>query len=250
VGLNLEIIRLIEPEPEYIGITGGEPTLLGDGLFSQLQALRDRLKKTHIHILSNGRRFAWPDFAKKLAEIRHPALSLGIPVYSDNASDHDYIVQAHGAFDQTMMGLYRLAEHGVNIEIRVVLHAQTVGRLKQLVEFIYRNIPFANHIALMGLEITGYTPHNLPTLWIDPFDYREDLLRAASYLINRGMNVSIYNHQLCVLDRKLWPFARRSISDWKNIYIDACELCIERSQCGGLFQSAVRRHSAYIRPIA
>jgi len=30
---NLELIRLIEPAPPYLTITGGEPTLLGDNLF-------------------------------------------------------------------------------------------------------------------------------------------------------------------------------------------------------------------------
>jgi hypothetical protein len=62
------------------------------------------------------------------------------------------------------------------------------------------------------------------------------------------MRVSIYNHQLCVLDRRLWPFARKSISDWKNIYLEECASCAIREECGGLFQSAAKRHSSYIKP--
>ncbi len=245
---NIEIIRLIKPQPEYLGITGGEPTLLGEGLFRQLEALRGHLPGTHVHILTNGRRFAWPDFTQRFAEIGHSLVSLGIPLYADNAADHDYVVQACGAFDQTMIGLHRLAEHRQNVEIRVVLHALTIGRLRALVEFIYRNIPFANHVALMGLEITGYTPHNMACLWVDPYEYQSELLSATAFLANRGMNVSIYNHQLCVLEPQLWPFARRSISDWKNIYVEECELCLLRSKCGGLFKSSQERHSAHIRP--
>src|SRR5207249_7070457 len=114
---NLEIIRLIKPQPEYLGITGGEPTLLGEGLFRQLSALRDHLPGTHVHILTNGRRFAWPHFTQRFAEVCHPGVSLGIPLYADNAADHDYVVQARGAFDQTMVGLHRLAEYRQNVEI-------------------------------------------------------------------------------------------------------------------------------------
>ena len=50
-----------------------------------------------------------------------------------------------------------------------------------------------------------------------------------------GMNVSIYNHQPCVLDKRLWPFARKSISDWKNEYMPECMGCREKDNCGGFF---------------
>ena len=32
----------------------------------------------------------------------------------------------------------------------------------------------------------------------------------------------IYNHQLCLIDRRVWPFAVKSISDWKNEYHPEC----------------------------
>ena len=64
-----------------------------------------------------------------------------------------------------------------------------------------------------------------------------------------GINVSVYNHQLCTIPRTLWPFAVKSISDWKNIYLPECEGCGVRDFCGGFFQSAAKRHSAHIRPL-
>jgi His-Xaa-Ser system radical SAM maturase HxsC len=163
----------MEPAPNYLCITGGEPTLLGERLFRIVSALRDKLPTTTVHMLSNGRLFAWADFTRA-ADIGHPNLSLGIPLYSDIAAEHDYVVQAKGAFDQTLMGLHQLARWGQRVEIRVVLHAQTVRRLTKLADFIYRNLTFAEHIALMGLETIGYTPRNLQMLWIDPFDYQAD----------------------------------------------------------------------------
>jgi hypothetical protein len=122
-------------------------------------------------MLTNGRRFAWPEFTNAFAEARPPRLTLGIPLYAATASDHDYIVQARGAFDQTIQGLHQLARYGEFIEIRIVLHALSIPRLRDLAAYIYRNLPFAGHIALMGLEITGFTRPNLSELWIDPFDY-------------------------------------------------------------------------------
>ena len=54
--------------------------------------------------------------------------------------------------------------------------------MPQLAEFLARNLTFVDHIALMGLEITGFTRANLDSLWIDPVDYQRELYRAVSFL--------------------------------------------------------------------
>jgi His-Xaa-Ser system radical SAM maturase HxsC len=247
---NLELISLIAPHPSYLTITGGEPTLLGDHLFQLIEQLKLSMPETELHMLTNGRTFAWPEYARRFAEVKHPKISLGIPLYSDFAGAHDYVVQARGAFDQTVAGLHQAARNGIRVEIRVVLHKLTIPRLTKLVDYIYRNLTFAEHIALMGLEYTGYTPRNIEELWIDPYDYQDELERAVEYLAARDMNVSIYNHQLCVLKPSLWNHARKSISDWKTLYLPECESCDALPACGGLFQWALRKHSDHIHSIA
>jgi len=247
---NLELIRLIAPAPPYLTITGGEPTLLGDHLFALIAQLKRSMPDTELHLLTNGRTFAWPDYARRFAALEHSKISLGIPLYSDFAGAHDYVVQAKGAFDQTVAGLHQAARNGIRVEIRVVLHKLTIPRLTKLAEYIYRNLTFAEHIALMGLEYTGYTPRNIEALWIDPYDYQNELEEAVEYLAMRTMNVSIYNHQLCVLRPSLWKYARKSISDWKMLYLPECERCSALPACGGLFQWAVKKHSDHIHAIS
>jgi His-Xaa-Ser system radical SAM maturase HxsC len=247
---NLELISLISPHPPYLTITGGEPTLLGDNLFKLISQLKGSMPETELHILTNGRTFAWPEYARQFAALEHPKISLGVPLYSDFAGAHDYVVQAKGAFDQTVAGLHQAARNGIRVEVRVVLHKLTIPRLTKLVEYIYRNITFAEHVALMGLEYTGYTPRNIEELWIDPFDYQDELEEAVEYLAVRNMTVSIYNHQLCVLRPSLWGYARKSISDWKTLYLPECEKCSALQRCGGLFQWAVKKHSDHIHTIS
>jgi len=246
---HLRLIDLIDPLTEELGITGGEPTLLRDGFLQLIARCRERLPATALHVLTNGRLFFYRTFAEKLGAIAHPDLVLGIPLYSDIDTHHDHIVQASGAFEQTVIGLQNLDRYDVRVEIRVVLHALSIPRLPQLANFIARNFPFASHIALMGLEMFGLVHKNLNQLWIDPADYQQELREAAGILVNAGMNVSIYNHQLCVLDRRLWPLARKSISDWKNVYLPECDGCDALDRCGGFFQSGTRIRSAHIHPL-
>lgn len=246
---HLRLIELIPPTTRALGITGGEPTLLDEGLFQVLAACRERLPVTRLHMLTNGRRFWYRTFAADLAAVGHPDLTLGIPLYADNPTVHDYVVQAEGAFGQTMVGLHNLARYGQRVEIRIVIHRQTYERLPKLAEFIYRNCPFAGHVALMGLEPMGYTKTNLKELWIDPIEYQPQLEAAVDSLVWAGMNVSIYNHQLCVIPKRLWPYARKSISDFKNVYLDECQQCLVVDKCGGLFKSGERIHSSHIAAI-
>ncbi len=245
----LQAIPLMDPATVELGITGGEPTLLGPRLLELIHTCRQHLPQTALHMLSNGRLFNYLSLCQELAGIDHPDLVIGIPIYSDIASQHDFVVQAKGAFDQTIRGLMNLERCGLRVELRVVLHRQTISRLPGLARFIVRNLPFVEHVALMGLEMMGYVKMNLDALWIDPADYRSPLVESVRTLKQHRMAVSIYNHQLCTIDEELWPDARRSISDWKNEYLDICETCAVRKDCGGFFSSAKIRHSAHIRPI-
>jgi His-Xaa-Ser system radical SAM maturase HxsC len=249
VDVVLQTIPLIGPNTRELGFTGGEPTLLGDDLFRILRACKSWLPNTALHILSNGRLFADREFAQKYASIHHPDMMVGIPLYSDLSTIHDYVVQADGAYDDTIRGILNLKELRQKVEIRVVLHRQTYARLPQLAEFITRNLMFVDHVALMGLEMMGFTKANLVDLWIDPYDYQEELRAAVQTLAAYRMNVSIYNHQLCVLDRTLWKYARKSISDWKNVYMPECGDCLKKVECGGFFASAKLRYSDHIKAL-
>jgi His-Xaa-Ser system radical SAM maturase HxsC len=243
-----ELIPLIPKDCVELGLTGGEPTLLGERFFGLLELITRELPYTDLHCLTNGRSFAWQNLAVRLASIENRKLVLGIPLYSDYYQVHDYIVQAKDAFNQTMRGLYNLATENQRLEVRVVLHQQTIPRLTRLARYIYRNLPFVEHVAFMGLENQGYTPHNREKLWIDPMLYMEQLGEAVEYLSIHGVNVSIYNAQLCTLPLKLWKFSRKSISDWKNIYLNECSSCVMKPECGGFFASCESMHSTMIKP--
>lgn len=242
-------VELIPRSTQSIGITGGEPTLYGDRFIDLVRHIKSWLPHTSLHILSNGRAFADIGFSRDYAAIKHSDVMVGIPIYSCDPSRHDYIVQSRGAFDETIRGVLNLKKLGQRVEIRVVIHKQSYEGLPALAEFISRNLLFVDQVALMGLEMTGFTLANLDELWIDPKSYAEELSSAVETLDAYRIPVSIYNHQLCLLPESLEKFNVKSISDWKNEFARECDCCVRRHECGGFFSSGIaNRYSPSIKP--
>lgn len=242
-------IDLVDPATRSFTFTGGEPLLEWRKFVKLLEQCRDVLPHTAVHVLTNGRGFANTDTTKAWASVRHPKLMAGIPIYSAVDHVHDYVVQAQGAFDETVLGVLKLKDQGQRVEIRVVLHAITAPRIVETCRWLARNLPFVDHVALMGLENTGFTLANSDLLWIDPVDYRDELAEAVQLLASAKVPVSVYNLPRCVLARSVWPYALQSISDWKNGYAEECTKCIEQPRCAGFFTSGRPKQSRGISPI-
>lgn len=246
---NLEIICLIDKKTTALGLTGGEPTLLGDGLIKLLKECKRQLPNTQIQILSNGILLNNNEYVRKMVHLGMKNLVFCIPLYADTDTEHNFIMQREGAFEDAIQGLYNLATYKQLIEIRIVVMSLNYKRLPQIAEFIYHNLPFAIHVAFMGMEVEGLARKNVNKLWASPKDYAPFLKEAVLYLSQRNMDVSIYNEQLCLMPKELWSFARQSISEWKNTYLEKCKDCKEKSECAGLFAKPFEDHQKSITPL-
>lgn len=235
---NLEIIDKSPLGIRDIGISGGEPTLLGNKLPELIKVIRKKYPLTHLHILSNGRLFKDYTFAESVKEAAHSNITIGVPLHSDYEYDHDYIAGAKGAYQDTMYGLYNLYNCGIDIELRIVINKHNYIRLPQISEFVFKNLPFVTWVAFMAMEDIGYCIKNRKLIWAEPSEYANELEKAVVNLSDWGVDVSIYNIPLCLLNDRIKPFAQQSISDWKTQFIPLCEQCKLKKQCCGLFATA------------
>ncbi|VVS91265.1 His-Xaa-Ser system radical SAM maturase HxsC [Desulfoluna spongiiphila] len=242
-------VRMMNQSTEVIGITGGEPTIEWDGLISIIKDCRNYLDNTDIQLLTNGRILKDYDKSLELSNAGEDRLFFGIPLYSDIDSIHDDIVGAKGAFRETISGLYNLARAESYVELRVLITAQNYKRLPQISEYIYWYLPFVGHVSFMAIEPIGFALDNIKDVWIDPYDYKDILHEAVKILHQRSIKTMIFNHQLCILPKTLWGVAKKSISEWKNVYFEECEHCSRLEECGGFFQSANTFKSKNIRAI-
>lgn len=231
----IDAIRHLRVSPRVLGLTGGEPLLLGAGLRRVLDSVSRYHPETQVEVLTNGRLFA---DARLVAEILND-LSLRVrwlvPLYGHADFVHDFVVQARGAFDETLAGLLALQAHRQEIQLRVVLIEPVLKVLPELAGFLGRNLPFVREVAFMGCEPIGFALANRDFCEVDLTEWATDLEKASRILRRHAIPHLFMNAPLCALPRSLWPVAHRSISDWKNVYASECESCAVKAECSGLF---------------
>ena len=237
--MNLQILELRPENVKHIGITGGEPTVFLDVVVELLKRVHDIYPDTPVSFLTNGRAFKNMKLVEKITGIGHSKLLFCIPLYAANYEQHDYIVGSNGAFVDTIKGIFNLFRMRQLVEIRTVLFSKTIGNINLLADYISRNLPFVRHVAIMGMEYSGYAAKNSEEFWIDPFDYKDILDSATLSLYRRGMMTSIYNIPLCLLTERVRFLARDSISAWKKTYPVSCDSCSVKEQCCGIFETSV-----------
>ena len=231
----LALLRHMNWSPPVIGFTGGEPLLLGEGLRTVLTATADRFADSRIEVLTNGRLAADDAFARRLFAGLPSRFCWMVPLYGHAPFLHDFVVQVEGAFDETLCGLLNLQRYQQPVQLRVVLIRPVLEILPALADFIARNLPFVREVALMGCEPIGFALAHRADCEVDLMDWQTELRAAVRRLTRGAVPVILMNTPLCGLDQELWPYAHRSISDWKKTYAPACEPCGVKNKCCGLF---------------
>jgi His-Xaa-Ser system radical SAM maturase HxsC len=247
---NLDLISLMDNSTAELALTGGEPTIIGSDLFRLILACKALLPETTLLLLTNARKFSDFEYTHFFSSLKHPNLTVSTALYGDNEDEHDFIVGAKGAFDETLGGILNLASFGHRIEIRTVLHRYTYRRLVRLTEFVYRNMPFVTQFVIMGMETIGTARDSMESLWISPDESIEELETAIHYGRQRGMKMAVYNVPLCLLPKAIRSYARQSISEWKNSFAPECSSCSVKDKCSGLFSSGVQFYRRYLQPIS
>lgn len=243
-----KFIASMSPHTEYICITGGEPTILRDDFLNLVDYCRNYFSSAILHILTNGRTFAYKDFLSDFQKVRPYKTLLGIPLHADNSGLHDYISQTEGSFNETLCGLDNLYKSGEHIEIRIVTSRLNYKNLPALAFMIAKKYPYCSHVCLMGLEMMGNAMINRNKVWCS-YDELWPFVREAAYiLIMNGVEVELYNYPLCIVDKNLQTIYRKSITPSKIEYLNECGICTRKNDCGGFFRTTKIMPDINIRP--
>ena len=157
-----QLVERLDPaNVKRLCVTGGEPTLLGDRFIKLMRRINKRFPQASITLLSNGKNFSDFAFTKEFATIGFKDCLTCISLHSDLEELNDKIAGSKGTFHKTTQGLYNLARLRQKVEIRHVVSQLNANRLEDFALFLYRNFPFASHVAIMGMEMTGYAKDNI-----------------------------------------------------------------------------------------
>lgn len=233
-----EACRLAEhmrASPTFLGFSGGEPLLLGDRLGEVLDTFMARHPTTEFDILSNGRLLADRSFADQLLGGLGKRMSWMIPLYGHADFLHDFVVQHHGAFEETLAGLLHLQNWHQAIQLRTVLIRPVLEHLPAFCEFIGKNLPFVREVALMGCEPIGFALANREMTNINLCEWQDELAAGIKALERLQVKVILMNVPLCNLSPELRKYAQKSISDWKRTFEPECADCSVSADCSGIF---------------
>ncbi|MFC3154209.1 His-Xaa-Ser system radical SAM maturase HxsC [Gilvimarinus japonicus] len=235
---------------ETIGISGGEPLLYKETFIRFLDFLCKHASTTPLHILSNGRAFSDPAFAKAIADrCQTLNLTFGIPLYSSVEEMHDHLVGADGAFRETLLGLINAGNSGVPIELRIIPTSMNFKVLPNLINLIARCFSNIAQISIMNLEPAGWARRNWKELYITPLHYHHYLVEAIQQAKRADLQVKLFNYPLCHLPEELQGYSVQSISDWKNYYPEVCSSCKLKFKCAGFFTSSTGKFHDQARAI-
>jgi pyruvate-formate lyase-activating enzyme len=237
----------------YFNLTGGEPTLHPE--FHKVLALvRTEFPAALIRLLTNGRAFAYADFARRALGIARAPFELALPLMGHDARTHDALSRAPGSFEQTLRGLgniRRLRGPGQRVELRVVLTRPVVRRLDRLLDWAARELGWADRLVVLFAEFEGSAQVYRDRLLVPVSECGAALGRCADALA-RFAEVRLYHFPLCSLPTRLWPLAWNTLADFKVLYLERCRTrCAHRDHCVGVHRSYERACGARdIRPLS
>lgn len=213
-----------------ICFTGGESLLKMKFIEQVVQNAPERI---FITILTNG------TIMPSEVILKSSRCKLCVPVYAPYDELHN-VMTGSSAFYKVIENLMKISQYETLIELRFVMTKLNVSCLEEYARFVWRNLPFVQDVAFMGMELTAEAHKNKDELWINPKEYVPALQKAVAYLDLCGVTAWIYNLPLCLFDEPYRKFVVKSISPWKVRYLPKCAECRMKSDCGGMFFSDLK----------
>ena len=251
----IEKINGIQPSTaDSLEISGGEPTLRKD-FFDICGYIKSHFD-TQLVLLSNGRRFKDPTFARKVRDIGVDRVMSTF--YSPYEVVHDLVTQIQGSFDDTVQGIKNLEAIEMQIAVKTIILKQNYQQLSDFVRFAYDTFPTAG-VSIHGLIMRGRASDNKERLVVKHNEVKPHLERALDVAIERQKNLGVFLVPTCVIDPSYWSYLS---VNWKQmakemIYISPeetvygnldvsqpayCDGCLMSDHCSWSWESAWREY--------
>ena len=226
------------PKGDYLGLTGGEPTL-SPNLPRILQYVRDVRPDLYVFAVSNGRMFYYDWYADLIASVRPPSFRIGVAVYGDRPSIHDYITQSPGSFKQMWRGLRNIVERDIPLEVRYIAHRINYRLIPSFAEKLVDWVPEVDRVVILNIKYTGNAWRNKERLFVRESDVVPYATKAVDILRDAGINVRLYHFPLCILPEDYRDIAKGMTKpeEYEFSLLPQCERCKMKDECPRIWKT-------------
>lgn len=214
-------------------LTGGEPTL-HPRFLDIFNFARKSFPKQELRILTNGRRFAYRDFAREIMKADN--LNIAVSLCGPTAQIHDRITKTKNSFRQTIKGLkniLNLKKENQLVEIRTVLSKLSYRHIDKTLSLIQLNLPSNDRVIVIYLENEGQAKKNLNKVMV-PYSKIRPWMKKIEPFFSAFKDLRLYHFPLCTLDPKFWPYVWRTLPEKEIRFLPACKKCLYKKYCLGI----------------
>ncbi|MFT4304434.1 MAG: radical SAM protein [Candidatus Woesearchaeota archaeon] len=172
-------------------ITGGEFTIQ-DNIFLILRKAVSLYDE--VYITSNGRRFSYLPFAKKMVDIGITQFNITL---CGDKKNHDYWTQVPGSFDETISGINNLISLNANVCVNYLLWKGAFNDIQKVLGLIH-------DLGVKNLDIFNLVPlGNAKSIYSDILVPISSLNVLEKYLKNLSFNnIEIEDFPLCIFSKE------------------------------------------------
>lgn len=246
----IELARHIPSDATHLTITGGEPFLAGEEIFSLIRFLKEHFTYTEFLFLTNGRVFALDRYVELLKESLPCNSLIAIPLHGSCSEIHDYVTRTKGSFAQTVRGLRGLLRYDIPVEIRIVVSKLNVSDFDKIADLILSRFGGIEYVSVIAMEMTGAARANKEEVWISYKESFTAISGALRKLLNGGIDVKLYNFPICTVEKSFWALCEKSISPSKIKFGVECEKCRYRQSCSGVFSGTLQLEKGELKAIS
>ena len=247
---RLEKVKEKIKSDDSIYLTGGEPTLHPQFL-NILEYLTQNFSKQRITLLTNGRRFLYKDFTKKVLETNDD-FNIDVSLHGPTDYVYDRITRIPDSFKQAIKGLENLLfyKNKQTIGIRFVITKLSYKHIAQFLEMAKKRFPSISKIIFLFWEPEGQAIKNLETVKIS-YDQVRPYLEKIQLPIEPLKEIRFYHFPLCTIPKRLWPYTWRTLRAEEVDFIKKCDKCYCKNYCLGIHKNYLKyMASEDFRPIS
>ncbi len=235
---RIDKIKLVD---DKIILTGGEPTIHPE-FFKLLSFIRKKFSKTTIEFDTNGRRFCYPSFTKKV--LLFNKINIYTSLHGFDAKTHDAVTRTPGSFLQTVEGIENILKYkhlGLNeLELRIIVTKLSYKYIEKILKFIKENFPEVDRIVIIFMEMEGQAKKNFKTTGLTYTEFKKFIPKITKW-IPKFKESRFYHFPLCVIDHSLWKYTWRTLPDYEVAFLPKCKNCLYKKYCLGIHKDYLKK---------